>query len=234
MMNVFSNEMQLYRPSMKWSVIHQRKALGIALAIGLLVALAVPPAIYQWVADVAQPYCYDQVQKLPSVDVALVLGCSPRVAGRTNLFFTHRMKAAAELYHAGKVKALIVSGDNGAVHYDEPTAMKEALSKLGVPERLIYCDYAGFRTLDSVARARSVFLQSRFIIVSQRFHNERAVFIGRMRGLEAYGFNAADVQGTVGRKTYLREYLARLQAFLDVRVLNTQPKFGGPPVPMKF
>ncbi len=234
MMKIFSNGLQLYRHVMIRSVIHPRQALLILGLLGLLIMLVMPPAIYRWVAGVAQPYCQDEVEKLPSVDAALVLGCSPRIEGRPNLFFTHRMKAAAQLYHAGKVKALIVSGDNGTVDYDEPTAMKEALIKLGIPERVIHCDYAGFRTLDSVVRALSVFSQRRFIIVSQRFHNERAVFIGRKRGMEAYGFNAEDVQGSAGWKTHLREYLARLQACLDVCVLNTQPKFGGPPVPLMF
>jgi SanA protein len=175
-------------------------------------------------------WCYDAQEKVPVLPVALVLGCSPLIQGRPNLFFQYRMAAAAELYHAGKVRALIVSGDNGSKDYDEPTAMKAALEKLGVPAAAVHCDYAGFRTLDSVARAWSVFGQKRFLVISQRFHNERAVFIARRHGLEAHGYNAQDVAGGAGMKTHLREYLARVQSVLDVTLLGTKPKFGGPPV----
>jgi SanA protein len=134
------------------------------------------------------------------------------------------------LHRAGKVKAFIVSGDNGSKEYDEPTAMKEALVARGVPEAAIYCDFAGFRTLDSVVRAKSIFGQSRYIIVSQHFHNERAIFLARQRGLDAVGLDAADVSRSFAPTTYLREYLARVQAVLDVTLLQTRPKFDGPPV----
>lgn len=175
-------------------------------------------------------HCHTTVETVPPTPVALVLGCSPKVAGRPNLFFDRRIDAAVALHRAGKVKAFIVSGDNGTKEYDEPTAMKEALVARGVPEAAIYCDFAGFRTLDSVVRAKSIFGQSRFIIVSQHFHNERAIFLARERGLDAVGFDAADVSRSFAPTTYLREYLARVQAVLDVTLLQTRPKFDGPPV----
>jgi SanA protein len=125
---------------------------------------------------------------------------------------------------------LIVSGDNGSKQYDEPTAMKEDLVRRGVPPDAIYCDYAGFRTLDSIVRAERVFGQRRFMVVSQRFHNERAVFLARRHGLDAEAFDAGDVTGGSGWMTHLREYLARVQAVLDVTLLRTKPRFEGPPV----
>lgn len=206
-----------------------RKAL-LLFVIGFWLAAAVIWGCDAWVKRSAVSRCHHTVEMVPVTPVALVLGCSPKVAGRANLFFEHRIAAAVALHRAGKVKAFIVSGDNGSHDYDEPTAMKEAMVARGVPEAAIYCDYAGFRTLDSVVRAQSIFGQSRFIIVSQHFHNERAIFLARWHGLDAVGFDAADVLRSIAPTTYLREYLARVQAVLDVTLLQTRPKFDGPPV----
>lgn len=167
---------------------------------------------------------------LPEIKTALVLGCAPTLDGRPNLFFTRRIDAAARLFYAGKVSDILVSGDNGSRRYDETTAMKEALVKAGVPASRIHADYAGFRTLDSVVRAREVFGQERLIVVSQRFHNERAVFLALRHGIEAYAYNAADVTGAGGARMQAREWLARLRAVLDVTLLRTRPKFLGEPV----
>ena len=183
-----------------------------------------------WVRKEAETHCSSQLGSLEEVPVALVLGCSLMLGMRRNLFFDYRIEAAAQLFKAGKVKALIVSGDNGSKDYDEPTMMKAALMAKGLPESVIYCDYAGFRTLDSVVRASSIFMQPRFIVVSQRFHNERAVFLAKRHGFEATGFDARDVSRRIAPKTWLREYLARVQAVLDVTLFQTSPKFAGPPI----
>jgi len=167
--------------------------------------------------------CFDDVNRVPGNDVALVLGTSPH-----GLFYHYRIEAAVELYKAGKVKYLLVSGDNGSHTYDEPTAMRRDLIRQGVPKEKIYCDYAGFRTLDSIVRAKKVFGQKRFTIVSQRFHNERAIFIAERQGIEAVAFDAEDAPDT--RVTLYRECLARAQAVLDVTILNRRPKFLGEPV----
>ena len=139
------------------------------------------------------------------------------------------MIAAAELYKAGKVKYIIVSGDNGRVGYDESSDMKQVLISLGVPEFVIYLDYAGFRTLDSVVRCKEVFEQKDIIVVSQKFHNQRAVFLSKVKGLEAIGYNAQDVTFRQGYVVLLREKLARVKAVLDVLV-GKGPKFYGPKV----
>jgi SanA protein len=130
------------------------------------------------------------------------------------------------------VQHIVVSGDNSTEYYDESTAMKEALVLIGVPDSVITLDYAGFRTLDSVVRCKWVFGQSEIIVVSQEFQNERALFIANHYGINAVGFNAKDVPNRYGFKTMLREYLARVKAVLDIYVLNTQPKFPGPPEPI--
>lgn len=201
---------------------------SLRLTVAGAVLLAVIFGSEGWITSVGKRRCFDDVNAVPAAPVAVVLGTSPRLAdGRTNLFFRPRLEAAASLIKAGKVKALIVSGDNGTRHYDEPTEMKRVLVQLGVPEAKIVCDYAGFRTLDSVVRAKEVFGQSRIILVSQRFHNERAIYLARAFGIEAWGLNAHDVPMSLSVKTFLREKLACVKAVLDVNVLHTQPKFLG-------
>ena len=203
-------------------------AWGVVLAIGLVVLCGVT------VQHSAAERTFAEVAAVPSgIKVALVLGCSKKLPdGRSNRFFGKRIEAAAQLFEAGKCRALIVSGDNSVAGYDEPTDMKDALVAAGVPADKIHCDYAGFRTLDSVVRAQKVFGQSQVIIVSQRFHNERAIYLARSMGMDAYGFNAADaVLSTPLRlKNQAREALARVQAVLDIHVFRTQPKFLGPTV----
>lgn len=177
------------------------------------------------------PFVHAQVDALPAARVALVLGCSPFVrGGRHNQFFTARMAAAAELYRSGKVAHLLLSGDNSHASYDEPTAMKRALEALGVPSSRLVLDHAGFRTLDSVVRAKRVFGVTRLIVVSQHFHNVRAVYLARGHGIEAYGFDAAEVRGggLAGAWPKLREVASRVFAVLDLRVLKTAPRFAGP------
>jgi SanA protein len=173
----------------------------------------------------------DDLERLPHHSVGVVLGCVPRLRdGRSNLYFRYRMEAAAKLFHAGKVDYLLVSGDNHRRGYDEPTAMRDALVALAVPVERIILDYAGFRTLDSVVRAKEVFGQERIVIVSQRFHNQRALYLALASGVDAMAYNARDVVGSEGNLTGLREPLARVRAVLDVHLLRTRPKFAGPRV----
>jgi SanA protein len=176
------------------------------------------------------PFVSSHSASLPATKVALVLGCSRLVAGgRQNLFFERRIAAAAELFQAGKVSYLLVSGDNSRSDYDEPSDMRRALVEAGVPESRIVLDYAGFRTLDSVLRARDVFGLRELIVVSQRFHNERAVYLARSHGIRAYGYDAQDVGGAQGLRLRLREIASRAVAVLDVEILHSTPRFTGPP-----
>lgn len=175
---------------------------------------------------------FTRVVDVPEVSAALVLGTSPTTNGHENLYYQYRMEAAAELWKAGKVKYIIVSGDNSTAQYDEATYMRNSLHELGVPDSVITSDFAGFRTLDSVVRAYWVFGQNNIVIVSQEFHNERAIYLAEHFGINAIGFNAKDVPGNYGWATMAREYLARVSAVLDVNVLGTTPKFPGPPEPV--
>jgi len=171
---------------------------------------------------------YSDIQELPNKKIALLLGTSKKVSnGRLNLFFKYRVEAAAKLYHTGKIKHILVSGDNGSPYYNEPMDMLNALLELGVPRQAITLDYAGFRTLDSVVRCKEIFSQNDVVIVSQEFHNQRALFISNSHGIMAIGFNAQSVPKGYALKTEIREYFARVAAVLDVYLLKTQPKFLG-------
>ena len=205
----------------------------IFISLLLLFAVIVLGLFYaDWkIAADTSSRVYDSVESVPQEKVALVLGTSRKLGnGSPNLYFTYRIQAAKELYDAGKVKAFVVSGDNKHASYNEPRDMKNALVALGVPDSIIYLDYAGFRTLDSVVRMKEIFGQSDFIIVSQKFHNERAVFLAQYYGYNAYGYNAEDLQlNRFSIKTVIREKFARVKVFLDL-VLGKGPKFLGEPI----
>ena len=177
---------------------------------------------------------YHDISQVPHKKAALVLGTAKYAMGRENLFFNARIDAAVALYKAGKVDAIIVSGDNGRKTYDEPTDMRDDLIKRGIPEKYITLDYAGFSTLDSVVRASAIFDLDDFIIVSQRFHIERALYIADKKELQAIGYTAKDIEGFWGEKVRKREILARFKAFLDLYILQTQPKFYGKKVPVNY
>lgn len=175
-----------------------------------------------------QGHLHSDPDEISSDHVGLVFGCSPSFQGRENLYFRFRIEAAAKLWKSGKLRCLIVSGDNRFKNYNEPDAMREALIKAGVPEDKIVCDYAGLRTLDSVVRAKKVFGADRILLISQRFQNERAAYIARANGLEYVGYNARDVAGHYARKIRIRELGARAKMWLDINVLRTQPRHLGP------
>lgn len=208
-----------------WNAVKIWSLRAVFVLLHAVVILAGFYAIVWWGSGGA---CYSNVEKIPPRLVGLVLGCVRKVGTYENLFFRNRVEAATALYRAGKVQYLIASGDNSNHGYDEPSDLKAALVAKGVPANRIYCDYAGFRTLDSVIRAKKVFGQDDFTVVSQRYHNERALYVARRSGMpDAVAFDAADVPGEWMIKPYIREAFARLKAVLDVEFLGTAPKFLG-------
>lgn len=203
----------------------------IAIVCVLLAALAIGAANY-FVITGSRERLYATAAELPANEVGLVLGTSPRLAdGRVNLHFESRMDAAAELYRTGKVRHLLVSGASDGT-YDEPTAMKKALVVRGVPAAVITCDYAGFRTLDSVVRAHRIFGLSRMTIITQRFHNTRALAIARHEGIGAIGFCSPDVNLRDSFRAEAREVLARTWVVLDLYVWHRGPRLLGPAEPI--
>ena len=172
---------------------------------------------------------YGSIETVPAKKAALVLGTSKyMVGGGKNYFYTYRIRAAAALFRAGKVKAIVVSGDNSTKYYNETTKMKQDLIQAGVPGQYITLDPLGVRTLDSVVRAEAIFDLKDYIIVSQKFHLERALFLAKAKGQKAIGFMAKELPGTAAAyRMKAREYLARAKAFLDVYILHTTPRFDG-------
>jgi SanA protein len=167
---------------------------------------------------------YTDVAALPNTDVGLILGTTDRIQGRENLYFRYRIDAAVRVWKSGKVKTFIVSGDHrSSLYYNEPEKMKQALVERGVPADRIVYDYAGMRTFDSVVRAKEIFGTHSLLVISQRFQNERAIYIAQANGMQAYGFNARDVEMQAGLKTKFREVGARVKMWLDVNFLDTRP-----------
>lgn len=187
---------------------------------------------YVTIGFYAYKYTYSSMEELPYNRVGLVLGTSKKVAnGRANMYFTNRIAAAAALYQLGKIDYILVSGDNRQVTYNEPRDMLNALLEAGIPRERIVLDYAGFRTLDSIVRCKEVFGQDTYTIISQRFHNERAVFLAHAHGINAIAYNARDVERHNGLKTRIREVFARSKVFIDL-LIEKKPKFLGESVPI--
>lgn len=203
------------------------KLLLLIIFSPLIIVLSIIFTPYFTVKLSTSSKIYNKIEDVGEFNAALVLGTSPRLAnGRNNAYFYYRIDAAEELYKSGKVKFIIVSGDNGNVNYNEPEEMKKELVSRGIPAEIIFCDYAGFRTLDSVIRAKAIFGQEKIIIVSQKFHCERAVFLARRNGIDAYGYCATDVYKYYGFKTKVREVFARVKVFYDL-MFGVDPKFYG-------
>ncbi len=197
-----------------------KRVIKLAIAMGFVTLVLILLGNIWIVLSTTSRNYYD-IHTLPSNDVALVLGTSKAVhGGKENLFFKYRMEAAARLYKEGKVKYLILSGNHDSVYYNEPADMRQALFKLGVPANVMILDFAGYRTYDSIVRCKKVFNQRRFTIVSQPTHNARALFLAQHLGIDAVAFAAQDVSPT--SKTYLREYLARPKAILDVYFFESE------------
>lgn len=212
------------RREMLWFDEFLRRWLLRLLVFGthLIIALL---ACYLVVWSVARGRSYDSVDKIPVRLCGLVLGTAPKVDGRDNLYFTGRIQAAADLYRGNKVQYLIVSGNDAN---NEPGAMKAALIAKGVPKDRIYCDYAGYRTLDSIVRAERVFGQTRFTIISQPFHNPRALYIARRKGLvDCVAYDAPGASSSATAVMHVRELAARVWAILDVEFRKTMPKIFG-------
>lgn len=207
-----------------------RKSLRYVVFLTLCAAFALvllDRGISWWFAD----SIYENPQDLPETPIGLVLGTSKYVStGVLNNFYTHRIEGAAALYHLGKVKRLLVSGDNALISYNEPRNMRRDLIKAGVPPQAIVLDFAGFRTLDSVVRAKKVFDAEKFIIITQRFHCERALLIAHHYDINAVCYAVPMPDDYI--KTRVREVFARLAAVSDLYLLRSQPRFLGPKEPI--
>lgn len=182
------------------------------------------------VAKAAEGKLFSDVEGVPYNKAGLLLGTAKYLSdNRLNYYYVYRLDAAEKLYKAGKIKYLIISGDNGRADYNEPGTMRDDLLQRGIDSAHIFLDYAGFRTFDSMVRLREIFGQDSVTVISQPFHNERALDIASREGIAAVGFNAKDLRDASGAKVQAREKLARVKVFLDY-LLQKKPKFLGPKV----
>lgn len=212
----------------------RRLLFTLKIAGGIFLGMVLLSAGAEWyIASASAGRIFEHASEVPVRAPALVLGCSPTFMGGPNGYFYNRMDTAAELWRAGKVTAFVVSGDNSSHAYNEPEWMKRSLMERGIPEERIACDFAGLRTLDSVVRMKEIFGVSTMIIVSQAFHNERALAIAGHEGMDAWAVSAPDVPNRRSRvKSWFRERAARVWMMMDLWLWGRGPKFLGEPVPL--
>ena len=197
-----------------------------AVSVLILVASALVYADKTVIAN-TEGLIYSNIDSIPENKVGLILGTSMYYRDGLNPYFFYRIDAAVALYKAGKIKYIVVSGDNGSQNYNEPQDIKNELVKHGIPAERIFLDYAGFRTYDSVVRIEKIFGQTSFTVISQEFHNLRAVYTARRLGLSAIAFNAQDLDiPKYALKMRVREAFARVKVLIDL-AFNKSPKFLG-------
>lgn len=193
------------------------------LGLGTLVIL-VPVGV----RIAVMPFIFDSIETVPQTEVAVVLGASV-VRGEPSPLLAKRADAALALYKSGKVKKILVTGDNAALTHDEVTPVRKYLLENGVPPEDIFLDHAGFDTYSSMYRARDVFRVRSLTITTQDFHLPRALGIARYLGVDAYGYVAEGAEGSLS--DYLREIPASFKALIDL-VLAREPKYLGPALPI--
>lgn len=208
----------------------KKKLAYISLSV-LVLLLLTAFFCYKSVEWRSEGKLYTDVDSIPYNEVGMVLGTNPKTKrGNNNPFFFNRVDAVEKLYKAGRIKFILISGDNKTKDYSEPDVMRNILIERGVPAEVIYIDYAGFRTLDSVVRAKNIFGQKKLTVISQKFHNERSIAIGDWQGMEIIGFNAKDVEHSGAKcKILARETGARVKLYLDI-LTGKKPHFGGEPI----
>lgn len=211
---------------MKW--LKRSFITGLVL---LIIATVFAVYSYHLVERTAAGKLYNNVDSIPARKVGLLLGTSKFVQDGKwlNTYYQYRIQAAAELLRSGKIKYLVISGDNSRKEYDEPSMMRGDLVAMGIDSSRIFLDYAGFRTFDSMVRLREIFSQHEVTVISQDWHNKRAIYIGEKEGIDVIGFNP--VSGIVygSKAPAYREYFARSKAVLD-ETFGQSPKFLGPKV----
>lgn len=202
-------------------------AIGATAALFFGAGLLIAPNLYMLHRAKPLSFGHEQLQDVPNAYVAIVLGARVRSDGEPSSALSARLNSALELYQAGKVKRILVTGDHGRQGYDEVRAMFTWLNARGVPRRDIFLDHAGFRTLDSMQRAKAIFKVQDAIICTQDFHMARSLFLAQTAGLKVYGLSSDPSTYAPARRILVRETLARSWAFLDVYVFAMPPDHWG-------
>ena len=203
------------------------------IVVVVLAMLILTLSINYAVSKATEKQLYNDVNNIPKNKIGVLLGTAKfrdRAKKIVNAFYQNRIDATVELYMAGKIDYIIVSGDSSTLYYNEPEIMRRDLVGRGIPADRIFLDNAGYRTLDSILRCRDIFGADHFTIISQRFHNERALFIANHKGIDAVAYNAAD--GDTLYEILIREKMARVRMVLDL-ILNKQAKYYGTQIQIK-
>jgi SanA protein len=210
------------------TIIKAVKRMISVILVLFAVVLSLPWLLRLWVHWHVSPRIYQEVQAVPPAGVALVLGAGLTSEGLPTPALYDRVVAAANLYRLGAVKKLLMSGDNRFEWYNEPEAMRQLALRLGVPDEDIVLDYAGRRTYDSCYRAREIFEVGRVVVVTQRFHLERALYLCGALGISSVGMVAdhRTYRSPYRQWWQLRELAALVKAWLDVHVVHPQPVLG--------
>lgn len=198
------------------------KKITLILFIGLLFIVSTIMLCHYIVVWNANGKIYTKIEDIPASDIGLLLGTPPqtRYGGMSNSFFNYRIDAAEALYKAGKIGYLLISGDDNSLNgLNEVQCMKDSLIIRGIPASVIFLDGKGLRTFDSVVRTSTLFGVKSFTVISQKFHNERAIYLAEHLNLDiekVQAFNAKSPTSKLSLLTYLREYLARVKMFIDI------------------
>lgn len=207
----------------------KRLIYGLIIIMTLMVLTAL--GLDRWMSWKTAPYIYENLKSLPHRQVGVVLGTAKYYrGGGINQYYLYRMQGALNAYNSGKINYLLLSGDNALHSYNEPMTMRKDLIAAGVDPADIVLDYAGFRTLDSIVRTRKVFDTNDFIIITQRFHCERALFIALHMGIQAQCYAVPSPKNMLNIR--VREVGARLGALADLYVMKREPHFLGPLIPI--
>jgi SanA protein len=193
------------------------------LLVVVVLILLSPVFARAWLHIEARDAVYSEISEVPKCEVAIVLGALVHRNGHLSTDLADRVTRAVELYEAGRVRKLLMSGDNRFAHYNEPEHMRDYAIKLGVPPEDVKADYAGRRTFDTAYRAKHIFGIDRCVIVSQAYHLDRAVFLCRSVGIQAYGLAGLEPGGP---RAQIREFPACLSALADVYLLHPKPVLG--------
>ena len=216
---LYSFKSQKRKPSIKKKTI---KIFIWAICIFTIVCLALLLICNQIVVNNAKGKVFSDIDSIRYNRVGLLLGTTPqaRIGRITNYFFIYRIDAVEQLYKAGKIEQILISGDDNSLDgINEPECMRDSLVARGVPERSIILDGKGYRTINSVINANKVFGLKSFTIISQEFHNERALYQAEHLGLDLENLQAFNAKMPTSRRAYLtsiREYFARVKMFIDL------------------
>jgi len=207
------------------------RVIIVMLAALFLISQAACVAIYLYVRSAGGRYVVDDIGTIPPAYTCIVPGAAVYADGRVSDVLYDRMVKALDLFRAGKARTLLLSGDHSTFYYNEVRQMRDFMLRRGVPREALFLDHGGINTYSSMARARKVFLVDDCIVVTQRFHLPRALYIARKAGLRARGF-PADRRRYLHRHRYaVREYFACVKAFLDV-VMDRKPRLPGVTIPI--